>query len=88
MTLNARILRRIHSFAALTVIEHIMKSYQPTSTLATCLESLRDMFSIGTTFFEDGGADADARNLREDLRQISGDFQRVMSGIESGQFDE
>ena len=68
-----------------------MKNHHTFSPLEACVESaegLFDILCIGATALEDCTPEADARNLRDDLAQISGDFRRVMSGIASGNFDE
>lgn len=68
-----------------------MKTSSASSALAVlsdCVKSLLDIFSIGITSFEEDTPEADARNLRYDLEQISGDFRRVISEIESGGFNE
>jgi hypothetical protein len=67
-----------------------MKSHHP-STLETFIqgtESLFDIFRIGATALEDHTPEADGRNLRADLEQIGDDFRRVLSGIDSGNFDD
>jgi hypothetical protein len=67
-----------------------MKSYRTSSIpqfFTECAQGLFEIFSIGANALEERSPEADARNLRHDLHQISGDFRKVMSAIGSGTFN-